>query len=280
VQVSPGCPPCLADPGQLESALLNIAINARDAMPDGGELRFAARRCEALPAAVLAELQEARPTAYVQIAISDTGAGMPEAVKERAFEPFFTTKAAGRGTGLGLSTVYGFAKQSRGAALLDSTVGEGTTVSLLLPCPADAAGEAATQATAGGSVPPGLRVLLVEDEPEVRAVVASFLRRLGCEVQPVATAEAALAELGSGAGYGLLLSDIALGAGLRGTELAGLAQQRQPGLAVLLMSGYSSELLDADEASAWELLRKPFTREDLAQAVARVLNASSPGAPR
>jgi len=120
-------------------------------------------------------------------------------------------------------------------------------------------------------VPAGLRVLLVEDEPEVRAVVATFLKMLGCEVNAVATAELALAELAADAGYGLLLSDIALGAGLRGTQLAAQAQIRLPGLPVLLMSGYSSELLNAEEASAWELLRKPFTREDLAGAILRVL---------
>jgi PAS domain S-box-containing protein len=271
VQVAPGCPPVQADPGQLESALLNIAINARDAMPDGGELAFSARRCDTLPAAVQAELPDARPGAHVQIAIADTGAGMPEAVKERAFEPFFTTKEAGRGTGLGLSTVYGFAKQSRGAVLLDSVLGAGTTVSLLLPCHPDAVRDEAGLATAAGAVPPGLRVLVVEDEPEVRAVVGHFLSALGCEVTAMATAELALAELEGGPAFGLLLSDIALGAGLRGTQLAQLAQARRPELAVLLMSGYSSELLDADEASAWELLRKPFTREDLARAMAKVL---------
>ncbi len=271
VQVQPGCPPCLADPGQLESALLNIAINARDAMPDGGELAFAAQRCEALPAAVLTELQDHRPQAYVQIAISDSGSGMPDAVKERAFEPFFTTKEAGRGTGLGLSTVYGFARQSRGVILLDSTLGVGTTVSLLLPCHPDAAGGDEDSTAAAGNVPPGLRVLVVEDEPEVRAVVTNFLQALGCQVRPLATAELALAELDADPGYGLLLTDIALGAGLRGTQLAERAQQRLPGLPVLLMSGYSSELLDANEASAWELLRKPFTREDLRRAIARLL---------
>jgi PAS domain S-box-containing protein len=276
VNVPPGCPPCLADPGQLESALLNIAINARDAMPEGGELGFEAQRCTALPAAVLAELPDTRPQAYVRIAISDNGAGMPEAVKERAFEPFFTTKEAGRGTGLGLSTVYGFAKQSRGAVTLDSDLGRGTTVALLLPCDSDAAGADDAASLKGGSVPPGLRVLLVEDEPEVRAVVQNFLQALGCKVAAFATAELALAEMTPEANWGLLLSDIALGAGLRGTQLAGQAQARLPGLAVLLMSGYSSELLDADEASAWELLRKPFTREELTRAIARVIAASSP----
>jgi len=276
VQVPTGCPPCLADPGQLESALLNIAINARDAMPEGGELGFCAERCASLPAAVLAELPDTRPQAYVRIAVSDNGAGMPEVVKERAFEPFFTTKEAGRGTGLGLSTVYGFAKQSKGAVMLDSDLGRGTTVSLLLPCDPDASGADDATPAKGGAVPSGLRVLLVEDEPEVRAVVQNFLQALGCEVGAFATAETALAELAPERGWGLLLSDIALGAGLRGTQLAGLAQQRLPGLAVLLMSGYSSELLDADEASAWELLRKPFTREELTRALARVIAASSP----
>ena len=274
VEVQPGCPPCLADPGQLESALLNIAINARDAMPDGGELSFTAGRCASLPTAVLAELQERRPQAYVQIAIADNGAGMPDAVKERAFEPFFTTKEAGRGTGLGLSTVYGFAKQSRGAVMLDSTLGVGTTVALLLPCHPDAVRAVADDVAASDTVPAGLRVLLVEDEPEVRAVVRNFLNALGCEVRSAANAELALAELTPGAGWDLLLTDIALGPGLRGTQLAETAQQRLPGLPVLLMSGYSSELLNANEASAWELLRKPFTRDDLTRAIARVLAAA------
>jgi CheY-like chemotaxis protein len=116
-------------------------------------------------------------------------------------------------------------------------------------------------------------VLLVEDEPEVRAVVTHFLQALGCQVTAVATAELALAELAPGAGHELLLTDIALGAGMRGTELADQAQALIPDLAVLLMSGYSSELLNADEASPWELLRKPFTREALTRAVARVLAA-------
>ncbi len=273
VQVQPGCPPVLADPGQLESALLNIAINARDAMAEGGHLGFSARRCEALPTALSEELQLGRPQDYVQIAIADSGSGMSDAVKERAFEPFFTTKEAGRGTGLGLSTVYGFARQSRGAVMLDSQLGRGTTVSLVLPCPDDAREEVAAAAGGGDSVPPGVKVLLVEDEPEVRAVVTRFLQALGCEVTGCATAELALAELGPHPCHELLLTDIALGAGMRGTELAQRAQALMPGLAVLLMSGYSSELLHPEEATAWELLRKPFTREALMRALARVLAA-------
>lgn len=269
-------PHALADPGQLESALLNIAINARDAMPDGGTLAFRCRACEALPEALIGELEQpVRPSEYIEIAISDTGEGMPDAVKERAFEPFFTTKEAGRGTGLGLSTVYGFAKQSRGAAAIDSTPGVGTTLSLYIPQTRLPEVAVAEDEAAGESVPPGLKVLLVEDDTEVRQVVLNYLTTLGCVVTTAASAEEALAGLDDAADHALLLSDIALGAGMRGTQLAAEVQRRLPQVAVLLMSGYSSELLDADRESppTWELLRKPYSRGELARAIARLVAA-------
>ncbi|MEP7058109.1 MAG: ATP-binding protein, partial [Caldimonas sp.] len=268
-----GCPPCLADPGQLESALLNIAINARDAMADGGTLAFRAAACVAPPDDVRSELDRAAgPGAFVALSISDTGTGMADDVKERAFEPFFTTKEAGRGTGLGLSTVYGFVKQSKGAVAIDSVLGRGTTVTLYIPAP-DCAADAAEGPNAGDSIPRGLRVLLVEDDAEVRTVVRTFLDGLGCAVTACASAEQALATLTGAAGFDVLLSDIALGAGMRGTQLGTQAQQRAPRLGVVLMSGYSTELLDADRESppAWELLRKPFSRDELARAVAKVI---------
>ena len=267
-------PSALADPGQLESALLNIAINARDAMPDGGRLSFRCRRCDTLPAELQGELdQPVADACYIEIAITDTGVGMPDAVKERAFEPFFTTKEAGRGTGLGLSTVYGFAKQSRGAVAIDSAPGAGTTLTLYIPqsrLPEVAAPE---DDGAGEKVPPGLRVLLVEDDAEVRQVVLNHLTTLGCEVTSASSAEQALAGLAPDDRTQLLLSDIALGAGMRGTQLAAEVQQRLPQVAVLLMSGYSSELLDADRESppSWELLRKPYSRGELARAIARLM---------
>ncbi len=292
VQVAATCPPVLADPGQLESALLNIAINARDAMPEGGTLVFRAEACSALPrighglgqgiAQDIGREPDALATAevgFVAIGISDNGSGMSDEVKERAFEPFFTTKEAGRGTGLGLSTVYGFAKQSRGAIAIDSQPGKGTTLTLYIP--QSRAGDTLTGDDSGEScaVPTGLRVLLVEDEAEVRAVVGTFLEALGCQVTGVASGEQALLNLdgraaeGAVARFDLLLTDIALGAGMRGTELALQAQQRFPALAVLLMSGFSAELLDADRDSppSWELLRKPYSRDELARAIARVL---------
>jgi CheY-like chemotaxis protein len=270
---APPCPPCLADPGQLESALLNIAINARDAMQEGGTLRFHAAPCAALPDNVRSELDKpASDGAYVAIAITDNGSGMPDEVKERAFEPFFTTKEAGRGTGLGLSTVYGFVKQSRGAIAIDSTPGAGTTVTLYIPSVASAA-TAPEAVNDGAAVPAGLQVLLVEDDAEVRSVVRNFLDTLGCRVTPCASGEQALLALGNPVTYELLLSDIALGAGMRGTQLAAQAQSRFPQLRVLLMSGFSAELLEADRDSppSWDLLRKPYSREELAQAITRVL---------
>ena len=270
VAAAPGCPAVLADPGQLESALLNIAINARDAMPEGGALEFT---CRALPGAELplelADAADAGSARYVEIVVVDSGVGMSEAVKERAFEPFFTTKAAGRGTGLGLSTVYGFARQSQGAVLIDSAPGAGTTLRLLLPVVPGSGEDAPDADEPVDALPPGLRVMLVEDDPEVRLVVQRFLAALGCDVTEHDSGEDALAALVPGAAVDVLLTDIALGAGMRGTELADRARVRLPELPVLLMSGYSSALLDAPPG--WPLLRKPYTRSELARALARLI---------
>jgi nitrogen-specific signal transduction histidine kinase/CheY-like chemotaxis protein len=277
VDAPAACPHVMADPGQLESALLNIAINARDAMPEGGGLRFRAEPCAALPVEVRNELDDpsAPEDGFVAISIADTGTGMPEAVKERVFEPFFTTKEAGRGTGLGLSTVYGFVKQSKGAVAIDSAPGAGTTLTLYLPRPWTTAAVGIADEHAAQAVPEGLNVLMVEDDAEVRAVVRTFLEALRCKVTVAASGEQALLALGPDAAFDLLLTDIALGPGMRGTQLAAQAQRRFPAMAVLLMSGFSSELLEADRDSppAWELLRKPYTREDLARAIARVVGA-------
>jgi len=279
VDASPGCPAVLADAVQLESALLNIAINARDAMPEGGTLRFSVGPCAALPAKVRHDLADPSATddRFVVLKISDTGTGMAEHVRERAFEPFFTTKDAGRGTGLGLSTVYGFVKQSRGAIAIDSAVGAGTTLSLYMPRPWNENAEAVHDEATSQAVPHGLSVLLVEDDSEVRTVVRTFLSALGCAITTAASAEQALLELGPDARFALLLTDIALGPGMRGTALATEAQRRFPGLPILLMSGFSAELLDADRDAPpdWELLPKPFTRQQLARAMVRVLPAPS-----
>ncbi|MBV8379696.1 MAG: response regulator, partial [Paucibacter sp.] len=273
VSVAADCPAVRADPGQLESALLNIAINARDAMPEGGTLRFVAGPLAAPVPGLERELDPAGR--YASVTVGDSGCGMPETVRERAFEPFFTTKQVGRGTGLGLSTVYGFAKQSSGAVALDSAPGRGTTVHLVLPVATIARADHAADGDAAdaGPIRPGLKVLLVEDDAGVRAVAQHFLVGMGCELSVCASAEDALPLLTPEADFELLVTDIALGAGMRGTKLAWLAQQRLQGLKVLLVSGYSEELLRADREApaAWELLPKPYSRNDLGQAIARVL---------
>lgn len=274
VDIAP-TPPLLADPGQLESALLNIAINARDAMPEGGQLRFSCHACATLPPGVAREGGlPASDAGYVAIAVSDSGVGMPEPVRERAFEPFFTTKPSGRGTGLGLSTVYGFVTQSHGAVALDSAPGKGTTVTLYIPCaPVTAAVAAAIgPVQASAALPARLRVLLVEDDADVRQVVRNFLSSLGCEVTVCASAEQALL-LAPPAPFELLVSDVVLGAGMRGPELARRAVARWPRLAVLLMTGYFNQSATANDAGryAWGLLRKPCSREQLAQAVMQAL---------
>ncbi len=292
VEVAADCPNVLVDPGQLESALLNLAINARDAMPEGGTLRFVAQACAQLPAPVKQELTGALNASiavkaaaatqpahaaqhrYVSVLVIDSGNGMPDVVKERAFEPFFTTKELGRGTGLGLSTVYGFVKQSQGAITLDSTLGVGTTLSLYLPLylpqvDAAAAG-GVVRTSADQTVSASLQVLLVEDDPEVAAVAQTFLAAMDCTVSFAATGEDAWRTLQTAAHFDLLLTDIALGSGMRGTDLAAQAVRMRPDLAVLLMSGFPSELIDADRDAplSWALLPKPYTRQELASAVA------------
>ncbi|MEO8804978.1 MAG: PAS domain S-box protein [Burkholderiaceae bacterium] len=278
VDIAPACPPVLADPSHLESALLNIAINARDAMSEGGTLRFRVALCGVLPREVRTELEDTSVAedSFVSIAISDTGSGMPDEVKERAFEPFFTTKEVGRGTGLGLSTVYGFIKQSKGAITIDSAPGAGSTLTLYIPRPREAPATGTVSASATHAVSPGLEVLLVEDDAEVRSVVHTFLDALGCKVSAVSSAEHALLALDPNSAFDLLLTDITLGPGMRGTELATYAQERFPSLPVLLMSGFPAELLEADRESpsSWELLRKPYSREELARAIGRVLAAN------
>jgi PAS domain S-box-containing protein len=301
----PDLPHCVADPVQLEAALLNVAINARDAILEaapatGGVLVL---RCGAgHPPGVAAE--EGRPgeldfhslphsaAADVWFSVQDNGCGMTPEVRDRAFEPFFTTKEAGRGTGLGLSTVYGFVKQSHGSLQLDSTPGLGTTVTLYLP--ALATHHMAPQPASVAALPTGLRVLLVEDDADVLGVAQAFLQAMGCQVTAFASAESALAQLSAeaspgigphhsgtpdgdtpraGPAFDLLFSDITLGAGIDGFELARRVRAQQPALAVLLCSGYSRFLSNPDDAASqpWPVLKKPYTRAELTHAVAQCL---------
>ncbi|CAN5425931.1 hypothetical protein BH10PSE17_BH10PSE17_14300 [soil metagenome] len=272
LELEDDCPSVRADQALLESALLNIAINARDAMPDGGVLHLKATHRAEIPESIREELlMHQAPFGYVAIRISDTGVGMSDEVKERAFEPFYTTKEAGRGTGLGLSTVYGFITQSKGAVTIDTAPGSGTSITLFVP----AAGATDDLPAAGPTTPSGdlkgVSLLLIEDDPEVQRIARRFAEDAGCRVVAASSAEAGLQLIESGMRFDILLTDIALGAGMRGTEMASRAQAFDATIGIVLTSGYSTELIEADELAppGWELLAKPYSREVFAGALGR-----------
>ncbi|UGB39607.1 PAS domain-containing hybrid sensor histidine kinase/response regulator [Frateuria soli] len=263
-----GTPPVYADPGELEAALVNLAINARDAMPGGGTLHMSAR-ARTIAAGEAGGLQ---PGEYVVFLVEDTGTGMTQDVLDHALEPFFTTKDAGKGSGLGLSMVYGFVRQSGGRVAIGSQPGRGTRVEILLPTapPEDELGEARTP----GSISPGhARVLVVEDEPGVRKVVVRFLHALGYDTLEAGDGARAMALLRMDRGIQLLFSDVSLGSGTNGFELVREARRLRPGLPALLTSGYERTTDGAEEAleSGVELLRKPYRREQLGEALAKAL---------
>lgn len=270
VQCEPDLPAAWADPVQLDTALVNLAINARDAMPRGGELTLSAQARTLPDDEPGAELPPGR---YVLIAVADTGHGMTPETLARAVEPFFTTKESGRGSGLGLSMVYGFVRQSGGLLRFDSELGYGTRVDLLLPVARTAAATAANTSTARIGNGAGETILVVEDEPAVRDISAGFLRSLGYRVHTCANAEQALTQLAEHPDIDLLFSDVMLGSGMDGHELAAVARQQRPDLPVLLTSGYddSQARMRPATPARFELLRKPFRREQLAAAVQRRL---------
>ncbi len=254
----------LCDPTELESALLNICINARDAMPAGGELTIGTDDID-LTAADLIGSEGAEPGGYVAISIADTGKGMPATVMERAFEPFFTTKPLGHGTGLGLSQVYGFVHQSGGVVRLESAPGKGTTVRILLPqrAQAIAAESAVAPSAAPNEAGPGQAVLLVEDEYIVRASAAERLRELGYRVLEAADGPAALYLLESGTQVDMLVTDVGLPNGMNGRQVAEAVRERRPGIPLLFITGYSG----AELPPGSDVIDKPFDLDSLARQV-------------
>jgi CheY-like chemotaxis protein len=222
--------PAIADPTQVESALVNLAINARDAMPRGGRLRIACFNHRGPPAEGMAEGD------YVALAVTDTGTGMEAEVARRAFDPFFTTKPVGKGTGLGLSMIYGFARQSGGHVALRTAPGEGTTVTIYLPrapaVEAGAAEEAPAAAEAGHET-----ILVVDDDADVRATAVQLIGQLGYAVLEAGDGPAALALIEAHPEIALLFTDVVMPGGMRGDELAAAARAIRPGLKVLMSSG-------------------------------------------
>jgi signal transduction histidine kinase/CheY-like chemotaxis protein len=255
----------VSDANQLELALLNLAVNARDAMPTGGTLTITGRLVE--------DAQSRLP--HVELSVADTGSGMTEDVRSRAIEPFFTTKPTGLGTGLGLSQVYGVVRESGGTLAIDSERGRGTTVRLLLPAgtpPVVRTGdESQSPSTVPGARPPEqTRVLIVDDDRLVRRLMTDGLRSLQYQVTAVENGEQALATLDGGERFELLLVDFAM-PGMNGAEVARAVQNRQPDIKVLMVSGYAdSAVVEAALGNA-RLLRKPFDVSELGTAVAETL---------
>ncbi|WP_322847111.1 ATP-binding protein [Pseudomonas sp. B33.4] len=263
-----------ADPNQLESALLNLVINARDAMPDGGKLVIETSN-QVLKREFTEAYSNLEPGDYVMLSVTDNGSGMPQSVINRAFDPFFTTKPIGQGTGLGLSMIYGFSKQSRGHVSIDSEIDEGTTVRLYLPrfrgeelSSPDSAVQQAPDALDGETV------LIVEDDPAVRVLVCAVLGELGYAFVEASDADSAVPILNSAQRIDLLISDVGL-PGMNGRQLAEVGRQYRPGLKVLFITGYAEHaavrggFLD----SGMQMITKPFTFDLLTAKVREMIKS-------
>ena len=275
-KAEPGLWPVLADPAQVEQSIVNLAINARDAMPDGGTLRIEASNAPR-PDGERRPDGDVRPGNYVQIVVADTGTGMDEVTRTRMFEPFFTTKPQGRGTGLGLSTVYGFVRQCGGHIRVTSALGHGTSVEMLLPRAPDAAPRTPMPTptplpvrTAAGQ--PLDTVLVVEDEEAVRKLAVESLERGGYRVINAGSGDEALriAEAFDGPIH-VLLTDVVM-PGMKGPELATRMRAARPAIRVLLMSGYAADVVTKDDLAEATLLAKPFSPTALTRAVRRILD--------
>jgi CheY-like chemotaxis protein len=256
----------LADPTQLEVMILNLAINSRDAMPGGGRLRIETRNVAEVPQALGAELP---PGEYVALAVHDNGCGMPPEVLARAFEPFYTTKLQGKGTGLGLAQLYGFARQSGGTARIESEPGQGTTVTIYLPRTHAEAPDLAVDIPEKPE-PGSARVLVVDDDEGVRCVAAAIVEELGFKVLSAATGREALQILAADPRIDLLLTDIVMPE-MTGVELARQVRERYPDLPILFASGYADVRTFGEELETETVLKKPFRIAEVAARLREVI---------
>jgi two-component system NtrC family sensor kinase len=258
------------DPGEFEFAILNLAVNAKDAMPSGGTLSIRAKAVTLKGDAT----EEGLRGDFVAIRVADTGQGIPADVVTRVFEPFFTTKEVGKGTGLGLSQVYGFAKQSGGTATVTSTEGRGTAVTIYLPRSQDAPHLAPPQAPVQAQAEAAGTVLLVEDNADVAEVGSEYLRQLGYRVRSVAHAQAAIAALRLDANVDLVFSDILMPGSMNGLDLAREIRERFPGIPVLLTTGYSASAKDAVRQGV-VVLQKPYDLEGLRRNIREAIDGAN-----
>jgi len=259
VQFAPDLWPVEVDPGELELVILNLAVNARDAMPDGGSILIEARNAPDEPVMGLRG-------DFVRLAVIDDGTGIPEDVRARVFDPFFTTKEIGKGSGLGLAQVYGFARQSGGTVWIESECGRGTSVIMLLPRSARVPEQPAEdERAADDAADPSLgSVLLVDDDEEVAALVGEMLEHLGYRVSHADSATAALNALANGCKVDVVFSDVMMPGGMNGVELAREIRVRALGVPVLLTSGYAEAAQQSAAAEGVHVLAKPYRLEDLA----------------
>jgi CheY-like chemotaxis protein len=265
--------PCFCDQNQLENAILNLCINARDAMPDGGCITIETANTWIDQAAAME--RDMPRGQYVAICVTDTGIGMPRDVIARAFDPFFTTKPIGKGTGLGLSMVYGFAKQSEGQVRIYSEIGEGTTVKIYLPRhhgqnseePAEEEDHVIPGAKAGETV------LIVDDEPTVRMLIGDTLAELGYEGLEAGDAVAGLKILQSEVKIDLLITDVGLPGGMNGKQMADAARQARPDLKVLFITGYAENaaISNGHLEPGMHVMSKPFAMETLATRIRSII---------
>lgn len=272
---------CEVDPSQLESALLNLAVNSRDAMPRGGTLTVALKRVER-DDDLVRQNRAASPGPWIVLSLEDSGVGMPKEVVDRAFEPFFTTKEPGKGSGLGLSRVYGFVRQSGGFVTLASTVGIGTRLSIYMPPSPKSLSEQVVinQFVVASAVRTGT-ILLVEDDSQVLALVIQMLNDLGYRVITASDAHGALEIVRRGEPIDLILTDIVMPGGKTGVHLAAEARALRPDIKVLLTSGYAGEALARHEPNdiEWPLIAKPFRQPELATRLHTLLEGRVDAAP-
>ena len=266
-----------ADPGQIENAVLNLAINARDAMPNGGRLVIETQNAS-LDAEAVEMLPGFAPGDYVLLSVADTGIGMTPEVQARCFEPFFTTKGPSKGSGLGLSTIYGFARQSGGNVTIYSEPGRGTTVNIYLPRATDVPASEPRPASASIRASDGETILVVEDDDRVRRLTRARLKDLGYRVEEASNGQSALAVLESKPGIDLVFSDQVMPGGLSGLDLAEMIRERYPATRVVLTSGYSADLIGRERVDELKLrvLRKPYQQADLARVLREALDRGTP----
>ena len=267
---------CHVDPAQLETTLLNLAVNARDAMPEGGRLSIVVRSVERADELVV-NSPEATPGPWHVISVRDTGAGMSRDISERAFEPFFTTKEIGKGSGLGLSQVYGFVRQSGGFVMLTSEVEQGTEITMYLPPSENSIAVRHVHAEPTDlKLGRGESVLVVEDDPSVLSLGIELLSGLGYRVVTASDAAGALEILKRGDPIDLIFTDVVMPGGRTGVQLATEARALRPDMKVLLTSGYTGEALARHQPETLPLIQKPFREVELAAKLRELLEAPDP----